>query len=200
MAEASIQWKVDTLREIMAAPLHARFVPKPDTEDAAWFIDMKKDGYVEGEWGREVDMEAWNASVAKGTIPMPPTGGREIYHNLHVTEKGKQFVRNHDAGKQAAEDLKNLNPQELLKWDDKKLAEWQSHFKLDQAQWILADQEWKRRAGISTRKIAIAAIVVSFLSLIVAALGYFHSVIYSSARPEKPPDQPAKQLQLPVQK
>jgi hypothetical protein len=159
----------------------------------AWFIDMKKDGYVEGEWGREIDM----GEIKPNQLPFSMTGGREVFSQLHVTEKGKKFVRDYDIQQQAAGDLKKFNAQELLNWDDKTLAEWQSHYKPDQAQWILAEQEWKRRAGISTRRIAIAAIVVSLLSLLVAALGYFHSL--TNATPKKPLDQPAKQPQLPAQ-
>jgi hypothetical protein len=197
MAEASIQWKVDTLRAIIAAPLHSRFVPNPGTEEMAWFIDMEKDGYVEGTWGREVDMERWKDLMAKSQFPVLPTGEKEVCSFLHVTEKGKRFVRDYDAQQKAADDLKIFDVQEFLKWNGKKLADWQSQYKPDQAQWILAEQEWKRRAGISTRRIAIAAIVVSVLSFIVAALGYFHSLNGdTSTAPEKSLDQPAKQPQL----
>jgi hypothetical protein len=176
MAEAPAKWKIETLRQAIAAPLHARFAPTPDTEEMAWFIDMQKDGYIDGTWGREVNMEEFTTSMAHNRIPLLPTGGREVFSDLHVTEKGKKFVEDYDARQKAAEDFKKINVQELLKWDDKKLAEWQSQYKPDEAQYILADQEWKRRAGISTRRIAIAAIVVSLLSLLVAALGYFHSL------------------------
>ena len=136
--------------------------------------------------------------LAHNRIPLLPTGGREVFSDLHVTEKGKKFVADYDARQKAAEDFKTIDVQKLLKWDDKKLAEWQSQYKPDEAHWILADQEWKRRAGISTRRIAIAAIVVSLLSLLVAALGYFHPL--TSATPAKPPVQPVKQPQLPAQR
>jgi hypothetical protein len=85
-----------------------------------------------------------------------------------------------------------------LKWDDKQLAEWQRKYDSDEAQWILADHEWKRRTGISTRRIAIAAIMVSILSLLVAALTYFHTVNSTSTTLAKPLGQPVKQSQLPT--
>ncbi len=195
MAEASIEWKVDTLRAIMSAPLHARYAPRPDTEEMAWFLDMKNDGYVDGKWGREVDM----ANLQLNSFPMIPTGGREVFSELHVTEKGKKLVRDYDVHQQSEKDLKKFDALDLLKWDDKTLADWQSRYNSNQAQWILADQEWKRRAGVSTRKIAIAAIVVSVLSLLVAALTCFRSIYPAVFTPAKLPDKSAEQSQLPMQ-
>ena len=179
----------------MTAPLHSRFAPRPDTDEMAWFLDMKNDGYVSGEWGREVDM----ANLQLNSFPMIPTGGREVFSDLHVTEKGKSFVRDYDSHQQSNKDLNNFDSAELLKWDDKVLAEWQSRYKSNQAQWILADQEWKRRAGISTRKIAVAAIVVSVLSLLVAALTCFHSIYPAISTPVKLSDKSTEQSQLPMQ-
>lgn len=195
MAEAPLKWKIETLKQAIAAPLHARFAPTPNTEEMAWFIDMQKDGYIDGTWCREVNKEEITAMI-QNRFPIP-TGGREVFSDLHVSEKGKKFVRDYDANQKVAEDFKTIDVQKLLKWDDKKLAEWQSQYKPDEAQWILADQEWKRRAGVSTRRIAIAAIVVSILSLLVAALGYFHSL--TNAIPVKPLGEPVQQPQLPVQ-
>jgi hypothetical protein len=109
----------------------------------------------------------------------------------------------HDADKRAdnkkrqqhIEEFKKLNTSELLKWDDSKLATWQSQYEKDEAQWIIAEHEWRRRAGISTRKIAILAITVSSLSLLVAALAFIHSLNPTSSIPEKPLGQPEKQSQ-----
>jgi len=70
------------------------------------------------------------------------------------------------------EDFKTLDHSSLKQMDDKALAQWQSTFEQSEPQWRLADEEWKRRAGISTRRIAIAAIVVSLLSLLIALASY----------------------------
>ena len=97
-----------------------------------------------------------------------------------------------DLRKKHAEELKSFDAGKILKWDSKSLAEWQSQFESDEPQWVLADQEWKRRAGISTRRIAIAAIVVSVLSLLVSVLGYWHSVNDATPKQEKQFGQPEK--------
>jgi hypothetical protein len=55
MAEAPLKWKIETLREITAAPRDAQWEPSPGSQDLDWFIDMKKDGYVEGTWGISAD-------------------------------------------------------------------------------------------------------------------------------------------------
>ena len=101
--------------------------------------------------------------------------------------------------KKHKEDFHLFDKSSVLKWDDKKLADWQSDYHTDDPQWIFVEHEWKRRAGISTRRIAIAAIVVSVLSLIVAALGYFHSLNGDSTpAPLKSPAQSGKQSQSPT--
>jgi hypothetical protein len=152
---------------------------------------MEKDGYVEGRWGRAVKTEEF---LTNKTLFIP-YGGQEVCSELHVTEKGKKFVHDYDAHQQAAEDLKKLDVQQLLKWDDKKLSEWQSHYEPKQAHWILAEQEWKRRAGISTRRIAITAIVVSIISVGIAALSFWHSLNSTTATPVKPLEQPVSKSQ-----
>jgi hypothetical protein len=101
--------------------------------------------------------------------------------------------------KKQAEEFKAFDVRQLLKMSSERLAEWQSEYEQDQPQWVLADQEWKRRGGISTRRIAIAAIVVSVLSLLVAAVGYYHTVNSTSAPPHKSLEQPAKEPKLSMQ-
>jgi len=71
MAEAPIKWKIKILKEINAASRSAHFVPTPDTKDTDWFIDMKKDGYVEGTWGRIVDMRSTVPGVGKPSALEP---------------------------------------------------------------------------------------------------------------------------------
>jgi len=176
MAEAPIEWKIETLRALIAAPPHSRLAPRPDTEEMAWIIDLKNDGLIEGSWGREMSLEAIRNSIVTGHVA--PLGnmsdGREVFADAYVTEKGKNFVGHYDSRQKATEDFKTLDGRKLLKMDDKELADWQSRYKPDQAQFILAEQEWKRRAGISTRRIAILAIIVSAISLGFTAYSYFY--------------------------
>lgn len=193
MAEASLQWKVDTLRQMVAATPTTRFAPRPDTNEKAWFIDMMNDGLVSASWGREADP----ANIGK--FMFMDHSGPEVFYELQVSEKGKKLIHDHDFRQQSAAHFKILDAKMLLKWDDKSLAEWQSHYKPDQAQWILADQEWKRRAGVSARKIAIAALVVSLLTFALAALGYIFPKNTQNALGTKTTEPPAPQTQSPAQ-
>ena len=96
MAEAPIKWKIELLREVAAAPLHAYWTPTPGTQEMDWFIDMKKDGYVEGTWGRLADMEELKSSILRGGLPSVPSG-KEVFSDLHVTPRGKQLVEDYEA-------------------------------------------------------------------------------------------------------
>jgi hypothetical protein len=100
---------------------------------------------------------------------------------------------------QHAEDLKTFDSSELVKMSSVRLAEWQSDYEQDEAQWVLADQEWKRRSGVSTRRIALAAIVVSTLSLLVASLGYFYPKNIPTAKAIESFVQPATKSKLSTQ-
>ena len=92
MAEAPIKWKIDLLRHIIPAPSTARFTPKPDSQEADWFWDMKKDGYVEGDWVTFVDPSKMQVNV----ITFHHEGPQGFAH-LHVTEKGKKLVYDYDS-------------------------------------------------------------------------------------------------------
>jgi hypothetical protein len=75
---------------------------------------------------------------------------------------------------QHGEDFKKFDHRELSKMDNNALAAWQSKFEKDEPWWQLAEQEWQIRAGKFTRRIAIVAIIISFLSFILAGLSYWH--------------------------
>jgi hypothetical protein len=68
------------------------------------------------------------------------------------------------------EEFKTFDPRQLSTFDDKKLVLWQSEYEMDEPQWMLAADERQRRAGKTTRRIAIAALIVSILSLILSLL------------------------------
>jgi len=75
---------------------------------------------------------------------------------------------------QHRDDLATFDHRELSKMDTKALAAWQSQFEPDEAQWKLADHEWQTRRSGFTRKIAIAALIISFLSLVLSVWSYWH--------------------------
>ena len=75
---------------------------------------------------------------------------------------------------QHADDLATFDPRLLSKMDAKTLAAWQSQFEPDEAQWKLADHEWQTRRGRFTRQIAVAALIISFLSLVLSGWIYLH--------------------------
>jgi len=101
--------------------------------------------------------------------------------------------------RQASEEFKIFDKKLILTMDGETLAAWQSKYQPEDAQWILAEQEWKRRAGISTRRIAIAAIIISALSFLIAALAYFYPKNIPTASTEKESAPPAIAPQLPAQ-
>lgn len=110
-----------------------------------------------------------------------------------------QASANNARRRQASEEFKSFDKKSILTMDGETLAAWQSKYQPEDAQWILAEQEWKRRSGISTRRIAIAAIIVSALSLVIAVLAYFHSLNDdASPIPAKPTAQPASISQSPM--
>ena len=67
------------------------------------------------------------------------------------------------------EEFKTFDKCELLKMEDSELAAWQSRFTSEDAQWLLAEHEWKRRIGLPTRRIAFAALMISILSFLLSA-------------------------------
>jgi len=70
------------------------------------------------------------------------------------------------------DEFKTFHPRQFAAMDDKALAEWQSRYEKDEPQWRLAEHEFQIRGGRRTRQIAIAAIVISFLSFVLACLAY----------------------------
>jgi hypothetical protein len=72
------------------------------------------------------------------------------------------------------DELRTFDPLRLKQMDDRSLAEWQSQFEQSEGQWRLAEHEWQRRAGVNTRRIALAALGVSIFSLIWTAWVYWH--------------------------
>jgi hypothetical protein len=72
------------------------------------------------------------------------------------------------------DELASLDVEKLREMDAKTLAAWQSEHDKDEPQWRLAEYEWQRRAGVPARRIAIIALVISFISLLWTAWVYWH--------------------------
>jgi hypothetical protein len=63
-------------------------------------------------------------------------------------------------------DLEAFDTRTLSKMDNKALAAWQSQFKPDEAQWLLAEDERQKRLRRPDRMIALAAFIIALLSFI----------------------------------
>lgn len=98
-------------------------------------------------------------------VPFDSDQGRQILAGIESAKTSKE---------RHAEQFKTFDRRELVDMDDKNLADWQSRFQTDEPQWRLAEHEWQVRSGKSARKIAVAAILISLLSLALAAWSYWH--------------------------
>ena len=86
-------------------------------------------------------------------------------------------------------EFKTFDRRRLSRMDDRALAEWQSGFESDEAPWRLAEHEWQMRAGRFTRKIALAALIISLLSLVLSGLSYWQTN-YGAASAHSAPSKP----------
>ena len=75
---------------------------------------------------------------------------------------------------QHEEEFASFDHRELAKMGNKTLAAWQSQFDKDEPMWRLAEHEWQMRSGRFTRRMAILAFIISFLSLVLSGLSYWH--------------------------
>jgi hypothetical protein len=106
MAKATMEWRVEALRGCLTANRDSTFwVPKNDQE-RDWFIDMRQDGYIDGEWRTHYD----------GTTTVSG------FTNLHVTPAGEKLVLDFDAPKIQVEDI------EHTLWSYWCLADWRERF------------------------------------------------------------------------
>jgi len=103
MAEPPIRWKIKTLKEIRASPEGSAFLTKGGEKEYEWFLDMKRDGLVSGDFqkrfsGSEVRNQIQEAMKQNSVIPIiSPEGGITGFFNLHVPEKGKKFIEDYEA-------------------------------------------------------------------------------------------------------
>jgi hypothetical protein len=98
-------------------------------------------------------------------VPFDSDEGRQVLADIERAKTPRE---------RRADEFKTFDRGELVTMNDKRLAEWQSRFQPDEPQWRLAEHEWQIRAGKSARKIAVAAIIISLLSVALAALSYWH--------------------------
>lgn len=73
------------------------------------------------------------------------------------------------------EEYEAFDDRTLRAMENKRLAAWQCQFKPDEPQWKLAEHEWQKRGRTSDRRISIAMLILSLLSLILASLGTWHT-------------------------
>jgi hypothetical protein len=71
---------------------------------------------------------------------------------------------------QQKKDLPHFDDNALKRMTDKELAAMKCEYEERSAQRVLIEHEFKRREGIPTRRIAIAAVLISAFSLIVAVI------------------------------
>jgi len=91
MAEAPIKWKVATLREFNSARTGGYWIPKPETQEEEWFLDIMKDGFIEAKHGYFSESPP---KVGMIDFYQPPPNG---FYDFHVTEKGKKLIEDYDA-------------------------------------------------------------------------------------------------------
>ena len=80
------------LKDILVSTEPIGFITEVGSQEYQWFVDMKRDGSVCGEYGYQCSVE--DAIKQNRVIP---TGGKSGFFDLHVPEKGKQFIRDYDA-------------------------------------------------------------------------------------------------------
>ena len=89
MAEAPIKWKIELLRGILSVPEDTSYMADYQSQDWNWFLDMKRDGYVEGE-PSNCTTPALN--VVSLYIPDP-----NCFIHVHITKSGKEFIYDYEA-------------------------------------------------------------------------------------------------------
>lgn len=91
----------------------------------------------------------------------------------HAAEQARAFL--HGALERGArigreKEFRELDRRELAAMDDKQLAEWQSHYPRESAQYILAEHEWQRRLTAEQVRATRFAALVGILGVVVGAL------------------------------
>jgi hypothetical protein len=89
MAEAPEKWKVEFVRQIIAAPGPVTCPVVHESQEWHWFLDMKRDGYVDGEPGTTKQPPLNVISFA----PVIP----DCFVNVVATKAGKKLVEIYDS-------------------------------------------------------------------------------------------------------
>jgi hypothetical protein len=87
--DAPIKWKVSFLRQVIAAPGPVTFPAVHESQEWHWFLDMKRDGYVDGEPGTTKEPPL-NVITFDPVIP-------DCFVNVVATKEGKKFVDVYDS-------------------------------------------------------------------------------------------------------
>ena len=89
MAEAPEKWKIEFLRQVIAAPGPVTFPAVHNSQEWQWFLDMKRDGYVNGEPGTTKEPPL-NVITFDPVIP-------DCFVNVVATKEGKELVEIYDS-------------------------------------------------------------------------------------------------------
>jgi hypothetical protein len=106
----------------------------PKQRDANLYSELINDGCLEGQVyknGSGVPIDA----VMMGMKPR----GRLFLQELEKAELDASLIQKH------REAFRSLDRRGLSTMDDKSLAAWQSEFRQDEPEWIIAEHEWQRR-------------------------------------------------------
>ena len=89
MAVAPEKWKIEFLRQVIAAPGPVTFPAVHKSQEWQWFLDMKRDGYVDGEPGTTKEPPL-NVITFDPVIP-------DCFVGVVATKEGKKLVEAYDS-------------------------------------------------------------------------------------------------------
>jgi ABC-type dipeptide/oligopeptide/nickel transport system permease subunit len=91
----------------------------------------------------------------------------------NALEHGRSIIHgalNRAARAERQEAFQKLDRRELAAMDDKQLAEWQSHYPRESAQYILAEHEWQRRLTAEQIRATRFSAVIGIIGVAVGAV------------------------------
>jgi hypothetical protein len=89
MADAPEKWKVEFLRKVIAAPGPVTYPVVHESQEWHWFLDMKRDGYINGE-PETTKLPPVNVVLLGPITP-------DCFVNVVATKEGKKLVEIYDS-------------------------------------------------------------------------------------------------------